>query len=175
MRKFLPYIIGYTIYASIVLVCISDISRREYWDAFIIWEITLPLVVGCISHYVKKHYFSNIGDDTKNTDPTAQDEDTVKSIFLQDWSLIEFAKEHGPKMGIKTLTNSKTGKEFNVCVFITPIGKETSVRFFSQLGELTSAEISQRKNELKVGMMDNGKFYLHDANTKAWEDVDLGI
>lgn len=175
MRKFVPYIIGYTIYASIVLVCISNVYRRDYWNAFIIWEITLPLVVGCISHYVKKHYFSNIGDDTKNTDPITQDEDIVKSIFQQDWSLIEFAKEYGPKMGLKTLINSKTGKKFKVCVFITPIGKETFVRFFSQLGELTSAEISLKKDELKVGMMDNGKFYLHDVNTKTWENVDLGI
>lgn len=171
MKKYLPYIIGYVIYASFVLICLSyERDDRDYWAMFIGWLIMAPLIVGSIGYYVKKHYFPT--NDTSDIERVLSQEEG-NPLFLQDWTLMDFAKKFGPKMGIRTYTNNTTGEIFKVCIFCTPTGKETTVKFFSQLGELTPIEITQRKNELKVGRMNNGKYYLHDNNIEMWEDITL--
>ena len=53
MKKYIPFIVGYAIYASSVLIAIAD-ARRDYWQLFIMWLITIPLVVGCIIYFVFK-------------------------------------------------------------------------------------------------------------------------
>lgn len=171
MRKYLPYIIGYAIYASFVSICLSyERDDRDFWAMFIGWLIMVPLIVGSIGYYIKKRYFST-NDDSNVEENLIKEENNP--LFLQDWTLIDFAKKFGPKMGIRTYTNNTSGEVFKVCIFCSPSGVETFVRFFSQLGELTPVEISQRKNELKVGRMSNGKYYLHDNNIKIWEDITL--
>lgn len=66
--------------------------------------------------------------------------------ILQSWSLLEFAKNY-VKMQVGNFVNSNTGEEFKSCMFIKEDGSCDYVGFHSQLGELTPAEISERKKE----------------------------
>ncbi len=93
--------------------------------------------------------------------------------ILQSWSLLEFAKNY-VKMQVGNFVNSKTGEEFKSCMFLKENGSYDYVRFHSQLGELTPAEISKRKKELKVGLTNSGKYVLYD-HIDDWEIVDLGL
>nr|DAQ65467.1 MAG TPA: hypothetical protein [Crassvirales sp.] len=99
-------------------------------------------------------------------------EETNLSI-LQSWSLLEFAKNY-VKMKVGTFVNSNTGEEFKSCMFFKKDGNYDYVGFHSQLGELTPAEISKRKRELKVGLTQLGKYVLYD-HIDDWKNVDLGI
>lgn len=99
-------------------------------------------------------------------------EETNTSI-LQSWSLLEFAKNY-VKMQVGDFVNSNTGKEFKSCMFLKEDGSYDYVRFHSQLGELTPTEISKRKNELKVGLTQSGKYVLYD-HIDDWEIVNLGL
>lgn len=99
-------------------------------------------------------------------------EETNLSI-LQSWSLLEFAKNY-VKMKVGTFVNSNTGEEFKSCMFFKKDGNYDYVGFHSQLGELTPAEISKRKKELKVGLTESGKYVLYD-HIDDWEIVDLGL
>lgn len=99
-------------------------------------------------------------------------EETNLSI-LQSWSLLEFAKNY-VKMKVGTFVNSNTGEEFKSCMFLKKDGTYDYVGFHSQLGELTPAEISKRKKELKVGLTESGKYVLYD-HIDDWEIVDLGL
>lgn len=99
-------------------------------------------------------------------------EETNLSI-LQSWSLLEFAKNY-VKMQVGIFVNSNTGKEFKSCMFLKKDGTYDYVGFHSQLGELTPAEISKRKKELKVGLTESGKYVLYD-HIDDWEIVDLGL
>lgn len=99
-------------------------------------------------------------------------EETNSSI-LQSWSLLEFAKNY-VKMKVGTFVNSNTGEEFKSCMFLKKDGTYDYVGFHSQLGELTSAEISERKKELKVGLTESGKYILYN-HIDDWEIIDLGL
>ena len=99
-------------------------------------------------------------------------EETNSSI-LQSWSLLEFAKNY-VKMKVGTFVNSNTGEEFKSCMFLKKDGTFDYVGFHYQLGELTPAEISKRKKELKVGLTESGKYILYD-HIDDWEIVDLGL
>lgn len=93
--------------------------------------------------------------------------------ILQSWSLLEFAKNY-VKMQVGNFVNSNTGEEFKSCMFLKENGSCDYVRFHSQLGELTPAEISERKKKLKVGLTQSGKYVLYD-HIDDWENVDLGL
>lgn len=93
--------------------------------------------------------------------------------ILQSWSLIEFAKNY-VKMQVGDFVNSNTGKEFKSCMFLKEDGSYDYIGFHSQLGELTPTEITKRKNELKVGLTESGKYILYD-HINDWENVDLGL
>lgn len=93
--------------------------------------------------------------------------------ILQSWSLLEFAKNY-VKMQVGNFVNSNTGEEFKSCMFLKENGSYDYVRFHSQLGVLTPAEISKRKKELKVGLTQSGKYILYD-HIDNWENVDLGL
>lgn len=99
-------------------------------------------------------------------------EETNSSI-LQSWSLLEFAKNY-VKMKVGTFVNSNTGEEFKSCMFLKKDGTYDYVGFHSQLGELTPAEISKRKKELKVGLTESEKYVLYD-HIDDWEIVDLRL
>ena len=108
-------------------------------------------------------------DSTVLEEPT---EETNSSI-LQSWPLLEFAKNY-VKMQVGDFVNSNTGKEFKSCMFLREDGSYDYIGFHSQLGVLTPAEISKRKNELKVGLTQSGKYVLYD-HIDDWENVDLGL
>lgn len=108
-------------------------------------------------------------DSTVLEDPT---EETNSSI-LQSWSLLEFAKNY-VKMQVGDFVNSNTEEEFKSCMFLKKDGSYDYVKFHSQLGELSPAEISKRKKELKVGLTQSGKYVLYD-HIDDWEIVDLGL
>lgn len=99
-------------------------------------------------------------------------EETNSSI-LKSWSLLEFARNY-VKMQVGNFVNSNTGEEFKSCMFLKKDGTYDYVGFHSQLGVLTSAEISKRKKELKVGLTESGKYILYDY-IDDWENVDLGL
>lgn len=164
-KKYLPYIKVYTIYASIALVILLGNTRdRDFWSIFIFFMITLPLIIGVIIYYISKYFYrtnitiSNIEENT---------------LFIKTWSLLDFAREFGPKMQIGIFVNKNTEKKYKKCVFTQNDGSQTYVSFFSQLGEIAPEEISQRKESLKIGMTKDGKYYLHNGDIKMWEDVDL--
>lgn len=108
-------------------------------------------------------------------DSVVQEEpvEETNSSILQSWSLLEFVKNY-IKMKVGTFVNSNTGKEFKSCMFLKKNGTYDYVGFHSQLGELTPAEISKRKKELKVGLTESGKYVLYD-HIDDWEIVDLGL
>ena len=65
------------------------------------------------------------------------------------WSLLAFARLKGTPHP-NTSTNTVTGERFKNLVFIDKDNNRTFVAFSSKLGELTSAAIKARKNELQV-------------------------
>lgn len=90
-------------------------------------------------------------------------------------SLLAFAATHG-RMQLATLHNGETGEEFKSCAFTNKEGEVTFVKFSSNLGELTPAEISARKNELQVVTLDSDArfpYVLCARGENAWEDVEL--
>lgn len=161
MKKYKSFIVVYAIYASSVLLAIAD-ARRDYWQLFIMWLITIPLVVGCIIYFVSK---------SKNKSSIVfNDEVLLKdNIFEESWTLLDFARKYGPNMQVKANGYKPS------CRFIKKDGTITYVRFFSQLGILTASEISKRKNELYIGKVYSGNFYLYSGNVKVWETVELEI
>lgn len=100
-------------------------------------------------------------------------EEENNTSILQSWPLLEFAKNY-VKMKVGNFVNSNTGEEFKSCMFLKKDGTYDYVGFHSQLGELTPAEISKRKKELKVGLTESGKYVLYD-HIDDWEIVDLGL
>lgn len=172
MKKYLPFIVGYAIYASMVLIAIADERGHNFWEPFIGWLITIPLIIGCIAYFVWKRYKKSSPSDEENNSNISTNE---KFLFIDNWTLMSFAKKWGPEMRTGTCTNEKTGEKYKACVFIQKDGTITYVNFFSRLGELTASEILQRKNELQIGITKEGKYYLHNGNVKAWEDIDLGL
>lgn len=165
IKKYVSYIVGYVIYASLALIAIIE-HHNEFWELFLFWLITIPLIVGCIIYFIRKRH-------KKSAKASVSISSNENNLFIENWPLLDFAKKYGPEMKVGTFTNKNTGEEYRVCVFIRENGKRTYVRFFSQLGELTPFEISQRKNDLKVGITEADKFYLHDNNVKIWETVNL--
>ena len=89
------------------------------------------------------------------------------------WTLLAFAKTHG-KMQVGTFANTQTGEEFRSCVFTDSEGDRCFVSFSSNLGELTPAQISARKNELQVVELNSGNYKLcAQGEGNSWEDVEL--
>lgn len=78
-----------------------------------------------------------------------------KTIIIQTWSLLNFAKEYGPKVQIADCINNKTGDKFK-CVVFGEKDNRTLVAFSSKLGELTAKEMIERKYQLKVKKWSKG-------------------
>lgn len=54
MKKYIHFVVSYAIYVSLVMVIIAD-AKRDYWQMFIFWIITLPLIVGYIAYIIWEH------------------------------------------------------------------------------------------------------------------------
>lgn len=88
------------------------------------------------------------------------------------WSLLAFAKMKG-KMQVGNFVNSETGEQFKSCIFTNNDGERCFVAFSSKLGELTPAEIVDKKNELQVVELESGNFSLCKQGENNWQDVEL--
>lgn len=170
-KKHRPYVIGYCFYASIMLSLIIDHcwNAREFWSTFIFFLIIIPFIVGYSVYFIKKFFCSS----KASQDSQEKSFQKEYNLFIENWTLIDFARTYGPTMEVGTFTNSITGEDFKICRFTDKDGKQTDVIFFSQLGELTPEEIAQKKNELKIGKMQNGKYYLHNGKIEMWQAVNL--
>lgn len=51
MKKYIHFVIPYAIYVSMVLTIIAD-TQYNFWQLFIFWIITLPLIVGYIAYII---------------------------------------------------------------------------------------------------------------------------
>lgn len=124
-----------------------------------------------LCNWIKKHFCSK-STPSKGEDINA--DYTMSSAFEHTWELRDFAKKHG-RMQIGKYPEVNNRESFWVCQFVNKEGKRTPVRISSRLQGITSKEISEQKDKLKVGQLVNGKFVLFDFRSKKWKDVDLGI
>jgi hypothetical protein len=97
--------------------------------------------------------------------------------IVNSWNLIAFARRKG-KMQVAQFKNAE-GTEFKSCIFTDNDGNRTFVRFSTNLGEMTPAEIVAQKADLQVveRMGDDGetRFILSKTGQNNWQDVDLGL
>lgn len=89
-------------------------------------------------------------------------------VFIKDWPLLSFAKTFGPKMQVGSFTEEIYNIIYKACVFTKSDGTKTYVYFFHELGELSPQEIKDRKNELYIGKVPNGDYYLYSKDNKGW-------
>lgn len=159
MKKYLLYIIGYVILSVIYeyITIVTDVYNlplpHNLFGYIIAYSfLFVPIVLGYLlfKKYIKKE----------------------NQIFMKEWTLQEFAKEYGPKMQVGEFT-TLLGNTYRKCIFSRPDKLQTFVKFHPSLGELSASEISQRKDELKVGITVAKMFYLYKDNVSIWEDVNL--
>lgn len=95
-----------------------------------------------------------------------------------NWSLIAFAREFGPKMQVGEFVNSESGETFKSCVF-TKGNTLTFVAFSRKLGVLSPRQIAAQKDKLQVVLCktEDGEdmYSLCHQGQNPWEDVDLGL
>lgn len=90
---------------------------------------------------------------------------------INSWSLLAFASSHGT-MKVAPFVNSNTGEQFTSCAFVDG-DNITLVGFSSNLGELTPAQISAQKNDLRVVQLESGSYKLCKGGNETWETVEL--
>lgn len=105
--------------------------------------------------------------------------------IANSWSLIAFAKAHGkPKLASFEKTDAETGEvnSWKSIAFESPteVNPETGlpavtfVSFSSKLGELTTSQIKEMKDELQVVQREGSDNYiLCKRGTNSWEDIDI--
>lgn len=96
----------------------------------------------------KEEELKKATEENEKRKKTNNNEDS-KTIIIQTWSLLDFAKKYGPKVHIANCSNNKTGDKFK-CVVFGEEDNRTFVAFSSKLGELTAKEMIERKHQLKV-------------------------
>lgn len=101
--------------------------------------------------------------------------------ITNSWSLLSFAKAKGQmQLGtFHSVDENGNPKTFKSCVFTHPkSNKRIFVGFSSKLGELSVAEIKERKEELQVVELTDNEtnkvhYYLCNLGNDAWQDVFL--
>lgn len=180
-EKYKWYILGYVLYVSIVLASIWN-QRREFWPLFIVWCITIPLALYIVCSLVSKYQRrkknrkeipATIVSNTAETHDNIKDNKNSDSDLVNSWSLVEFARLHG-KMQVGEFKNKETGETFKSCIFTNEAGNSLYVAFYSKLGILTPQQIKERKEDLKVGLLNTNKYVLYEV-WEGWSDVNLGI
>lgn len=94
-----------------------------------------------------------------------------KAPKIKTWSLTSFIQEFG-KMKVASFVNKTTGDKFKSCV-CTNYKSRTFVAFSSKLGELTTMQIKEMKDNLIVIRTPRGKYTLAKKGKDTWEDVDI--
>ena len=93
--------------------------------------------------------------------------------ITNSWSLTSFARNY-TRVQVAPFRNSETGDAFKSVVFTKADGSRDFVRFSSNLGELTPAEIKERAHKLQVVQLESGNYTLcNQGEGSTWEDVDL--
>lgn len=90
----------------------------------------------------------------------------------RSWSFVAFANEFG-KPKLAKCVNHETGEEFNAVAFENQsTGELTFCHFGYSTAGMSAKEISQQKDNLKVGLNSNGKYSLYKQDN-AWEAIEL--
>lgn len=99
--------------------------------------------------------------------------------FSEAWRFCTFMKFFGPKIQRASHTNGETQAVFHTLEISDYTGKTVSVRFSSYLGELSTEELRERKDELFIGKRkDNHRWYLYDKNyvrREPWECINIEL
>ena len=105
----------------------------------------------------------------------------AKLVGIKDsWSLMDFSRKMGKPKRASNLANKETGETFAALMFPTPQtmpdGTQrdfTMVSFSSNLGEISTLEIVNKRDELQVVLLETGNYKLCKQGEGAWEDVNL--
>lgn len=89
------------------------------------------------------------------------------------WSLVEFRNKFTKMYLTNEMINTNTGEPFKCLAFKGNDDKVTMVGFSSELGELTSAQIKEQKDSLRVVQLNSGSYKLCGTPANAWEEIDL--
>jgi len=179
LEKYKWYILGYIFYVSIVLASIWN-ERRDFWPLFIIWCVTIPIALYVIYHFAQKYIKGQknrvVTPQVFAASPTPEnlegaEKENCNSDIVKSWSLIDFAKLHG-KMQVGEFKNSITGEVFKSCIFTDGCGNVVYVSFYSRLGVLTPQQIKEKRNHLKVGLLNTDKYVLYEK-WEGWSNVNL--
>ena len=165
-EKYKWYILGYVFYASIVLASIWN-EGRDFWPLFIIWCITVPLALYIVGVLVTKFLMgkrshkvldSIVNNSVKRNEGSLID---YSADLVKSWTLVEFAKLYG-KMQVGDFTNRVTGEAFKSCIFTDKEGNTLYVSFCSKLGVLSPEQIKNKKEFLKVGLLNTNRYVLYE-------------
>ena len=122
------------------------------------------------------HFFDQEENDTVPKEKHEETNASSKSlVIINRWPLLDFAREHGPKMQVGEFKNKDNGEEFHACIFTKPDGIRTFVAFSSKLGEISPKEIASLKDQLEVIQLESGNYSLCKKEDNNWEYVDLGL
>lgn len=154
-----------------VLNSVGYISSRCFPN-FISQKSIFNTLISSITDWYNQVINCNLTEQLSNA---THREKKIREVFVQNWTLLNFLEEFGPRLSIAEPTNRTTGKKFKSCVVTNDNGTSIYVGFYSKLGPLTKEEIIERKYELFVGLKENGKYYLHGNKVIEYEEVELGL
>ena len=100
----------------------------------------------------------------------------METTIKNSWSFLAFCSAFGsPKLA--HFTNGETGEEFCSVMFIKNEGQvnesKTLANFSEKLGQMTAREVSAKKHDLQVIENSEGKFYICNKGSNAWEDIEI--
>ena len=169
-KKYKWYIIGYVLYTSIVTAI--TIYDSDFWQYFIVLCISIPITLYIIIHLIKRYLKKDKHDNSELANNLSEDNNNkTNTDLIQSWTLLEFTQLHG-KMQVGSFKNTDTGESFKSCIFTNSGGEKVYVSFYSKLGELTPLQIKEKKEKLKVGLLNTSKYVLFEE-WDGWADVVL--
>lgn len=130
---------------------IEKVFNRSYDQTKMFNEIIVPYTKE-VAEIIDNSFEEEINKEIIKKEPQ-------KPRIIKTWSLLDFAREFGPKMQVGEFINSETQETFKNCIF-TKDNNKTFVAFSSKLGVLTPKEIVERKNSLIVVQLDSGMYSL---------------
>lgn len=132
---------------------IEKVFNRSYDQTKMFNEIIVPYTKE-VAEIIDNSFEEEINKEIIKKEPQ-------KPKIIKTWSLLDFAREFGPKMQVGEFINSETQETFKNCIFIKDNTK-TYVAFSSKVGVLTPKEIVKRKNSLIVVQLDSGMYSLYE-------------
>lgn len=136
----------------------------------IIFGIILCLVIAAVCLSFK----SGKSDSKIPTSPTASTskvEDDGVPVFKQSWNFLEFRRKFDKIQLGEFPDKYRAGKLFKAIIFKK--GNKCIFVGFYNMKELTEKELRQQKNELKIGLKENGRYYLYKGDMPYKYPLDL--